>query len=241
MQQKSIKDFTPLPIELYTARYSQTFTVQVYSNCIWVIHSYQVFLLWSHLHCYGWFFLKVEQRNIANTSSGRNHPQTEATVGKKKAALVPCPSKGCMQFGSPEQNGLCDNCYHKKGYNQQQGASVASGANEQQGSNHMGDLHNTHTTVENHQLRNTSYGLQGPVQVSQIPSPSYESGMSSQYSGLGNDACHGQKCRGTNCNLFGTPQTNGYCFRCFLESTIPLSYPHSIPGNVPIQWVAYYM
>lgn len=39
------QSFYPLPIEFYTARYSEIFTVQVYSNCIWVIHSYQVSLL----------------------------------------------------------------------------------------------------------------------------------------------------------------------------------------------------
>ena len=173
----------------------------------------------------------MEQRNIAETSSGRNIQQAEATTAKKKANLLPCPSVGCMQFGSPEKNGLCDDCYRKKG-NQQQGASAATGANELQGSNQRWELHNTHTTVENHQFSNSSHGLQGPVQVSQIHSPSCESGMSGQSSSSGNGAFDGQRCRGTNCTLFGTPETNGYCSRCFLESTIPLSYPHSIPGNV---------
>ena len=173
----------------------------------------------------------MEQRNIAETSSGRNLQQTEAAAAKKKATLLPCPSKGCMQFGPPEKNGLCDDCYHKNG-NRQQGASAATGANEQQVSNHTRDRHNTHTTVENHQFSNSSHGLQGPVQVSQIQSPSYESGASGQYSSSGNDTFFGQKCHGTNCTLFGTPETNGYCSRCFLESTIPQSYPHSIPGIV---------
>ena len=172
----------------------------------------------------------MEQRNIAETSSGRNIQQAEGTTAKKKASLLPCSSMGCMQFGSPEKNGLCDDCYHKKG-NQQQGASAATGVTEQ-GSNQRWELHNTHTTAENHQFSNNSHELQGPVQVSQIHSPSCESGMSGQSSSSGNGAFDGQRCHGTNCTLFGTPETNGYCSRCFLESTIPLSYPHSIPGNV---------
>jgi len=184
------------------------------------------------LHFLVGFFPKVEQRNIVETSSGRNLQQTEATVAKKKATLLPCSSTGCMQFGSPDKSGLCDDCYNKKG-NRQRGASAATGANEQQqGSNHTWDLRNTHTTAENHQFGNSSHGLQGPVQVSQIQSPSYESGASGQFSSSENGAFHGRKCRGTTCNLFGTPETNGYCSRCFLESTIPLSYPHSVPGNV---------
>lgn len=219
--------------------------VLITQSCTWVnpflpdIVS-QKSLLWSQLHVFLVdFFSKVEQSNIAETSSGSNIQQTEATAAKKKATLLPCPSKGCMQFGSPEKNGLCDDCYHKKG-NQQQGASAATGANEQQqASNHTWDLRNTHNTVENHQFGNRSYGLQGPVQVSQIQSPSYESGTSGQNSSLGNGALHGQKCCGTNCTLFGTPEMNGYCSRCFLESTIPQSYPHSIPGNV--HWALYYM
>ena len=177
----------------------------------------------------------MEQRNIAETSSGRNLLQTEAAAAKKKVTLLPCPSKGCMQFGCTEKNGLCDDCYRKKGGQQQQSASAASGTNERQRSNHMGELHNTRTTVENHQFSNSSQELQGPVQVSQVQSPPYESGASGQNASSGNDAFHGQRCHGTNCTLFGTPETNGYCSRCFLESTIPLSYPHSIPGNVLIQ------
>jgi len=174
----------------------------------------------------------VEQRNIAETSSGRNLQQTEATAAKKKAQLLPCSSKGCMQFGSPDKNGLCDDCYHKKG-NQQQGASAACGAIEQQqGSNHTWDLRSTHTTAENRQFGSSCHGLQGPVQVSQIQSPSYVSSANRQNSSSGNGAFHSQRCRGTNCTLFGTRETNGYCSRCFLESTIPPSYPHSIPGNV---------
>lgn len=183
------------------------------------------------------FFSKVEQRrNTVETSSGRNLQQTEATAAKKKLQLLPCTSTACMKFGTPGQNGLCDDCYRKKGI-RQQGASSTAEANEQQGSSISGNLHSAQTTVQNHPIGNSSaqpayYGLPGPVQVSQTQSPSYESGMANS----GNDAFHGQKCRGTNCTLFGTPETNGYCSRCFLESTIPLSYPHSIPGNV--SWVS---
>ena len=138
-------------------------------------------------------------------------------------------------FGIPEQNGLCDDCYRKKG-RRHQSASSAAGASNHQGSSISGNFHSTQATAQNRQFSSSSaqprsFGLQDPVQDSQPQSPSYESGMARQNSNAGNDAFYSQKCRGTNCTLFGTPETNGYCSRCFLESTIPQSYPHSIPGN----------
>ncbi|XP_078372185.1 uncharacterized protein LOC144655885 isoform X2 [Oculina patagonica] len=176
---------------------------------------------------------QVEQRNTVETSSGRNLQQTEATAAKKKLQLLPCTTTACLNFGTPGQNGLCDDCYRKKDI-RQQGAPSIAGANKRQVSSISGSMHSAQTTSQNHHFSNSSaepayYGLPGPVQVSQTQSPSYEAGTANS----GNDAFHDQKCRGTNCTLFGTPETNGYCSRCFLESTIPLSYPHSIPDFPP--------
>lgn len=203
---------------VYLISKAAVFFLVIYSNCSWFC-----------------FCSKVEQRNIAQACSGRNLQQTEATATKMpalKVTLLPCNSTACLRFGTPDTNGLCEDCYRKKVNTQPSTTSTTEASKQQRGPSVSGNYRSAQTTTQNRQFSNSSQSascvLPGPVQVSQTQ----RSGVRHQNSNSGNDDISGQKCHGTNCTLFGTPETSGYCSRCFLESTIPLSYPHSIPGNV---------
>ena len=156
----------------------------------------------------------------------------ETATSKKTAKVtqLPCTSTGCLRFGTPEKNGLCEQCYLEKG-NTPPSPTSTSEANQKRGPGITGNLRSAQTSTQNRQFGYGSHELPGPVQVSQIQSPPYGSRVRHSSSNSGDDDINGLRCRGTNCNLFGTPETNGYCSRCFLESTIPLSYPHSVPGT----------
>ena len=140
-----------------------------------------------------------------------------------------------MQFGALGKNGLCEECFHKKGKSQL--SATASQGNHQQISSNGHSLYTTRPTEQNRQLVGSSLPatstLKEPIQVCQSQSPPYRAGGRRRESNSEDveENVQGQRCRGTNCTLFGTPETNGYCSRCFLESTIPQSGPSSIPGN----------
>ena len=166
----------------------------------------------------------MEQRNAHIPSSSARTIQPSATLpATKMVTTVPCTSTECLQFGTPEKNGFCDEYFHKKGKVRPR-APAAKG--DQQ--------HSSRATEQTPQMVAgfvpTSYPLKDPVQVCQAQSPPYGSRVR-HHSGNAEDDVQGQRCCGTNCTLFGTPETNGYCSRCFLESTIPQSGPVSIPGN----------
>ena len=176
----------------------------------------------------------MQQRNTNNQAS--HSLQQTSTAATKKAASLPCSSMGCLRFGTLEKNGLCDVCFGKKG-NPGPNVVPAPQTNQQQSSRNVQSLHTTLPTEQNRQFGNiaqpASVGLHGPVQVSQTQSPPHASGGRRHVSNSTSvdENVQGLRCRGTNCTLFGTPEMNGYCSRCFLESTIPQSGPTSIPGN----------
>ena len=184
----------------------------------------------------------MEQRNANfQATSGRSLQQTEPSGATKKpvsATPMPCTSTGCLRFGTPGKSGLCEVCFRKQAY-QRPTTTSASQTNKQWGLSSSNSLYTTCPTQQNRQMANSaqpaSYALQEPVQVSheQSPSPLYGAASRRHGSNSGSveETVQGQRCRGTNCTLFGTPETNGYCFRCFLESTIPQSGPSSIPGS----------
>lgn len=172
------------------------------------------------------------QQRTANLqpSSSENMQQTEQLA--KKAGSVnpmPCNSQGCLNFGTPDKNGLCEACFLKKG-NARRTTTSASSFNTSQGFTNSSSLYGTQPMEQSRQFGNSAHSssstLQHPVQVCQSQSPHYQS------AGLGPfHNVQGLRCRGTNCTLFGTPEMNGYCSQCFLESTIPQSGPCSVPGN----------
>ena len=183
----------------------------------------------------------MEQRNasiLSNSSRSfqRTEPPSSPTKKSGGVTQMPCNSTGCLRFGTPEKDGLCEECYLKK-RNARPTATSATQANKPQRVGNSNSLYATHHTEQNRQFVNSthpaSYSLQGPVQVSQTQSPPYGSGGRRHdfNSGSIEGSVQGLKCRGTNCHLFGTPEMNGYCSRCFMESTIPQSGPCSVPGN----------
>ena len=151
-----------------------------------------------------------------------------------KVTELPCKTMACLRFGTPEKNGLCELCYLGRRRIQQR-STLSSEVHQNKGQVIRGNSHNLPTPTQNRQF---GYDLPEPVQVSQPQSPQYGSQVRQSQSNSGSCDISGQKCRGTNCTLFGTPETNGYCSRCFLESTIPLSYPHSVPGNTEAKFVS---
>ena len=175
-------------------------------------------------------YLKVEQRNISTRlSSARSVQPTVTSAATKKGASVtsmPCTSTGCLRFGTQEKNGHCDECVLKA--RRVQPSAPPSKGSQQHSSRSM---EATPRMVGN--FVPSSCPLKDPVQVCQTQSPPYGARVRRHdaYSGNAEDDVHGRKCRGTNCKLFGTPETNGHCSRCFLESTIPQSGPASIPGE----------
>lgn len=172
---------------------------------------------------------QVQQRTAnLQPSSSENMQQTEQLA--KKAGSVnpmPCNSQGCLNFGTPDKNGLCEACFLKKG-NARRTTTSASSFNTSQGFTNSSSLYGTQPMEQSRQFGNSAHSssstLQHPVQVCQSQSPHYQS------AGLGPfHNVQGLRCRGTNCTLFGTPEMNGYCSQCFLESTIPQSGPCSVP------------
>ena len=183
----------------------------------------------------------MEQRYTSvQANSSRSFQQTEPPPSPTKktggVTPMPCNSTGCLRFGTPEKDGLCEECFLKT-RNARPTASSAPQANKPQRVGNGNSVYTARHTEQNQLFVNSSYPgsytLQGPVQVSQTQSPPYGSGGRRHdfYSGSIEGSVQGSKCRGTNCHLFGTPEMNGYCSRCFMESTIPQSGPCSVPGN----------
>lgn len=175
-------------------------------------------------------FVAASSNNQGAQSTSQGMNQTEiatATATAKKMAVkvteLPCTTTGCLRFGTPEKNGLCEQCYPVE-RRIRRGSSTEAHQNQAPGLRE--NPRSSPTPTQNRQF---GYDLPGPVQVSQPQNSLYAPRARQTQSNSGSDDISGQKCRGTNCTLFGTPETNGFCSRCFLESTVPLSYPHSVP------------
>ena len=162
------------------------------------------------------------------TSPSRTLQTTEPVATTKKAGVknpLPCTTPGCLNFSIQGVDGLCEECLRKKG-NSPLLAESAPQSNNSQGFN-SGFV--SRPVEQNRHFDSIAAGpLHLPVQVCQAQSHLYRSEEAVRFGGN----VHGMKCRQENCTLFGTPETNGYCSRCFLDSTIPQSGPFSIPGDV---------
>lgn len=171
-----------------------------------------------------------DRSRSAPTSPTRKPQPTEPeATGMKFCATkpLPCQSKGCMSFGTRNRNYLCEKCFRKKGNppstdpfspqtTRSQGVDRGLGARPVQRNRHVDDS-------------NEADALNFPVQVCQSQSPAYRSTELERFLSSGRNNVQGRECRQDNCPLFGTPEMNGYCSRCFLDITIPQSGPCSVP------------
>ncbi|XP_068699124.1 tumor necrosis factor alpha-induced protein 3-like isoform X1 [Montipora foliosa] len=169
---------------------------------------------------------KVKARTASvPTSPSRTLQTTEPVATTKKAGVknpLPCTTPGCLNFSIQGVDGLCEECLRKKG-NSALLAESAPQSNNSQGFN-SGFV--SRPVEQNRHFDSIAAGpLHLPVQVCQTQSHLYRSEEAARFGGN----VQGMKCRQENCTLFGTPEMNGYCSRCFLESTIPQSGPFSIP------------
>ena len=165
-----------------------------------------------------------------NTVQGQQTVGNRANTGSKalRGGMMPCASKGCLKFGTPDKRGLCENCFHNHlaeanlSLEHSSGGVPATTGNLRGGQSYEPPQHQGHSTT-------VSYSTLGPVQVSQMQSPLTRIYTASASNNM-EETLKYQQCRSANCMLYGTPETNGFCSRCFLEATISPSYPHSVPG-----------
>ncbi|XP_048577328.1 tumor necrosis factor alpha-induced protein 3 isoform X2 [Nematostella vectensis] len=122
---------------------------------------------------------------------------------------APCQTKGCLKFGTPAKKGLCEKCFNK--YQQKQAQKETQGpfSSRPQGAGHDPRAWGTTTT----------YSAQAPVHISRQrePGPGMETGLQS-------------KCVRPGCQMYGAPETNGYCSKCLMDNMRSV-YPESVPDN----------
>ncbi|KAJ7378444.1 hypothetical protein OS493_022978 [Desmophyllum pertusum] len=57
-----------------------------------------------------------------------------------KVTLLPCNSTACLRFGTPDTNGLCEDCYRKKVNTQPSTTSTTEASKQQRGPSVSGKL-----------------------------------------------------------------------------------------------------
>ena len=149
--------------------------------------------------------------------------QTSKVAKPFVVAAVPCKTVGCLRFGTQEKNGLCEVCFQQNPLQNEVGQGSHTPTTEAQ----LGQP--AVVPPQHHQppTRLSSPTLI-PVQVSRL-----QSSLAVQPNSQSNPTAAGpigHRCRRPMCKMFGASETGGLCSRCFAESTMVVSYPHSVPG-----------
>lgn len=172
----------------------------------------------------------MRTRSAPTSPTRKPQPAEPEATGMKFCGTkpLPCHSKGCMNFGTRATNDLCGECFRKKG-NPPSTGPLSSQITRSQG---VDRGPGARPVQRNRQVDDSSEAdaLHFPVQVCQSQISAYRTTELERFLS-GRNNVEGRECRQENCPLFGTPEMNGYCSRCFLEITISQSGPCSVPGK----------